>query len=73
MNALPAVGLMNFAVADGLIVMRTAAESTVAPAAALFGEDGSAAFDDEHGCYFRRLDWSAVTATCTVMASRTAR
>jgi len=29
-NALPAVRLMNFAVTDGLIVMRTAAESTVA-------------------------------------------
>jgi hypothetical protein len=29
-NALPTVRLMNFAIADGLIVMRTAAESTVA-------------------------------------------
>ena len=28
-NALPAVRLMNFAVADGLIVLRTAAGSTV--------------------------------------------
>jgi len=29
-NALPAVRLMNFAVADGLIVLRTAADTTVA-------------------------------------------
>ncbi len=29
-NALPAVRLMNFVVADGLLVMRTAADSTVA-------------------------------------------
>ena len=29
-NALPAVRLMNFAVAEGLIVMRTAADTTVA-------------------------------------------
>ena len=29
-NALPAVRLMNFALADGLIVLRTAADTTVA-------------------------------------------
>jgi uncharacterized protein len=29
-NAMPAVRLMNFAVADGLIIMRTAADTTVA-------------------------------------------
>jgi uncharacterized protein len=29
-NALPAVRLMNFAVADGLVVLRTAADTTVA-------------------------------------------
>jgi hypothetical protein len=41
--------------------------------AAALSEDGSAALDDEHCCYYRRPDWSAVTAICTVAASRAAR